>query len=77
MLPCPVCPVLPGVGEARQDGGDPLGASQLARLRRQQQLHDGRVDVAAAAAALHQVHVTAAHSIQDLQPVPCIILLCV
>ena len=59
--------VLPGVGEAGDDGGDPGRGGDLTGVDHDQQLHQVVVDFAAA--ALHDVHVLASHALTDLHAV--------
>jgi len=59
--------VLPGVGEAGDDGGDAGRGGDLAGVDHDQQLHEVVVDLAAA--ALHDVHVLSAHALPDLHTV--------
>lgn len=59
--------VLPGVGEAGDDGGDARWRGDLAGVNHDEQLHQVVVDLAAA--ALHDVHVLAAHALPDLYTV--------
>lgn len=56
--------VLPGVGEAGDDGGDAGRGGNLAGVDHDQQLHQVVVDLAAA--ALHDVDVLASHALPDL-----------
>lgn len=55
--------VLPGVGEAGDDGRDAGRGGDLTRVYHDEQLHQVVVDFAAA--ALHDVHVLAAHALPD------------
>lgn len=59
--------VLPGVGEAGDDGGDAGRGGNLAGVDHDEQLH--KVVVNFAAAALHDVHILAAHALPDLHAV--------
>lgn len=59
--------VLPGVGEAGDDSGDAGRGGDLAGVDHDEQLH--QVVVNFAAAALHDVHVLAAHALPDFHTV--------
>ena len=59
--------VLPGVGEAGNDSGDTRRRGDLAGVDHDQQLHQVVVDLAAA--ALHDVHVLAAHTLPNLHAI--------
>lgn len=56
--------ILPSVGEAGDDGGDAGGRGDLAGVDHYKKLH--QVVVNFPAAALHDVHVLAAHAFSDL-----------
>lgn len=59
--------VLTGVRETGDDGGDAGRGGDLAGINHDEQLHQVVVDFAAA--ALHDVHVLAAHALPDLHAV--------
>ena len=56
--------VLPGVGEAGDDSGDPRGRGDLAGVYHDQQLHQIVVDLATA--TLHDVDILPTHALPDL-----------
>lgn len=59
--------VLPGVGEAGDDGGDAGRGGDLAGVYHDKKLHE--VVVNFAAAALHDVDILASHALPDLDAV--------
>jgi hypothetical protein len=61
--PRPGLPVLPGIAEIRDHGGDPLRRGAVQRVDADQQLHE--VVVGRVARRLHHEHVLAAHILED------------